>query len=356
MKKRWFFVTAVGLLAAYAFAPRPAPELPMTQSHHGQQGFINPGQAKLNKSLLLYTKMRVTTPHPNQRDNLHHVPVVATELTALQQPLDAPRATWIGHSTVLLQHAGKNVLTDPMFSKRASPSQLIGPGRYFAPSVALNDLPKIDAVVISHNHYDHMDKSSIKHIANQPGWNTQWYVPLENARYLESFGVSRSNIHQLDWWESVSLGDVTFTATPSQHWSKRTAWDTNYALWSAWAIDMGGWKVWFGGDTGYHPQHFAETGKRLGPFDLGIIPIGAYNPQWFMGPMHINPEEAVQIHREVRAKQSFAVHWGTFQLTAEPVHEPAERLRAATENMTEGDFVTLAIGETKTFSIIERQK
>ncbi len=344
---RYALIMLVSLLA-FVFLPRPAPELPMTAEHHTKNGFRNQVGEMPGKSITKYLSMRLKTPHPNQKSNLHKVPVVA----AAKPAAGDKKATWIGHSTLLLQNEGINVLTDPVFSKRASFSQLVGPARYFPPALAIEQLPQIHAVVISHNHYDHMDVDSIRQLAKRPN-PPLWVVPLENARHLRGFGIPEKQIVELDWWQSHTMldGKLTLTATPSQHWSKRSAWDTNYSLWAAFAIDMAGWKLWFGGDTGYNEKTFVEIGERLGPFDVGLIPIGAYDPEWFMGYGHVNPAEALRIHQDIAAKQSVAIHWGTFQLTAEPVHEPPLRLADAlqAQQLPVESFTTMAIGESREF-------
>jgi L-ascorbate metabolism protein UlaG (beta-lactamase superfamily) len=240
-------------------------------------------------------------------------------------------ATWIGHSTVLLQLAGRNVLTDPMFGERASPVGFAGPRRWAPPGVSLADLPPIHTVLLSHNHYDHLDAGSVRALARR--WpEAEWHVPLRLAPLMRHLGVRR--VVERDWWQAAASGPLTVTATPAQHFSGRTPLDRDRTLWCGWVIAAPGRRVLFAGDTGYHPV-FGEIARRLGPFDVALLPIGAYEPRWFMRPAHMNPEEAVQAFGDLRraagAQVLVPIHWGTFNLTDEPRTEPPERARAAWE-------------------------
>jgi len=239
-------------------------------------------------------------------------------------------ATWIGHATTLVQIAGRNVLTDPMFGDRASPLRRVGPRRWVRPGIALERLPGIHTVLLSHNHYDHLDAPSVRAIIER--WpEAAWHVPLGLADTVRQMGVSR--VRAQDWWETTEDGPLTIAATPAQHFSARTPFDRNRTLWSGWTMAGAGRRVFFAGDTGYHPA-FAEIGRRLGPFDLTLLPVGAYEPRWFMRPVHMNPEEAVQAFGDLHADGQpegamLPIHWGTFKLTDEPMDEPPRRTRAA---------------------------
>ena len=230
-------------------------------------------------------------------------------------------ATWIGHSTVLLQIGGLNVLTDPVFSQRAFPVQWMGPRRVMDPALAIDALPPLDLVLLSHNHYDHLDRPAVKRIARaHPG--ATWIAPLGLGRYLRPWGVG--DVIELDWWHETTARGLRVTATPARHFSARRAGDRNRSLWCGFAVALQGMRLWFAGDTAYHPD-FAEIGGRCGPFDLVMIPIGAYEPRWFMERVHLNPEEAVQVYTEVsgtHAPLMLGIHWGTFRLTDEPMDEP----------------------------------
>lgn len=240
------------------------------------------------------------------------------------------RVTWIGHSTVLLQVGGLNVLIDPVFCERASPVQWAGPRRVTAPGLALAALPPIDLVLLSHNHYDHLDASAVRHLAAATP-ETTWVVPLGLARGIGRRGAR--NVVELDWWQRADVRGATITATPARHFSGRWPHDRNRTLWCGFGLSIGGWRGYFAGDTAYH-DGFAEIGARGGPFDLVMMPIGAYEPRWFMQAVHVDPDEAVQAYRDLVSAHAesplplmLAIHWGAFRLTHEPIDQPP--LRAA---------------------------
>ena len=257
--------------------------------------------------------------------------------------------TWIGHATVLLQMEGKNILTDPHFSTYASPLRLAGLQRVVPPGLSLKELPKIDMVVISHDHYDSLDTQTIEKLYDlEQGKETTFFVPLGVKRWFNRRGIRR--VVELDWWESHGQEKFKITAVPAQHWSKRSLFFKNKTLWAGWVVQTKDFNFFFAGDTGYSPI-FREIGRKLGPFDLSAIPIGAYEPRWFMQHHHVSPEEALQIHLDVASKKSVAIHWGTFVLTDEPLDEPPERLKTALKKKQTPDDVFLAIkhGETIIF-------
>ncbi|MFC3150955.1 MBL fold metallo-hydrolase [Litoribrevibacter euphylliae] len=254
---------------------------------------------------------------------IHVLPVDLNKEDVTQNFYDKPRISWIGHSTVLVQYKNISVLTDPIFFDRASPVSFAGPLRAFKPAIALEDLPEIDYAIISHNHYDHLDRLTVEAM----GESTQWLVPLGLKEWFTEQGVQ--SVIELDWWEAYQAKEVTLRLTPAQHWSKRTPWDTNESLWGSWQIQIGDFNSWFGGDTGYNDIQFKEIGSKVGPFDFAMIPIGAYEPRWFMKNMHVNPEESVKIHKDIRSSYSMGIHWSTFQLTAEQIDAPREDLKTA---------------------------
>ncbi|UCD35940.1 MAG: MBL fold metallo-hydrolase, partial [Nitrospiraceae bacterium] len=264
----------------------------------------------------------------------------------LRSNRDRTTLTWIGHATLLLQIQGVNILTDPHFSERASPVQWGGPKRVVPPAIDLEKLPHIDFVLISHDHYDSLDVTTVKRLhARTAGGETTFFVPLGLKRWFARLGIT--NVIEMDWWDEYAIDGMRLVATPMQHWGKRSPFTRNEHLWASWVILGDEFRFYFGGDTGYSP-HFKETGERFGPFDLSALPIGAYEPRWFMKYHHINPDEAVQAHRDLRSKLSVAMHWGTFMLTDEPLDEPPVKLKAALQKqgIPEDEFLVLKHGET----------
>ena len=258
-----------------------------------------------------------------------------------------PSVTWVGHATVLLRVGGLNVLTDPHFSQRASPLSFAGPKRVVPPVPALSELPHIDIVLISHNHYDHLDRESVRRLAAQPGGSPRFFVPLGIKDWFARLGIDE--VAEMGWWDTTELKGLEIHFVPSQHWSKRTLTDANQTLWGGWVVRHPELSFFFAGDSGYS-QDFADIGAKFGGFDLAAIPIGAYAPRWFMQIMHMDPAEAVRVHQDVRARQSLAIHWGTFaNLTDESLYEPPQRLAHALQQagLSERDFFVLRHGETR---------
>ena len=268
---------------------------------------------------------------------------ISSEWRELNLLEDDNYAIWIGHSTFLIKKNGITILTDPIFSERASPFKRIGPKRLIPAAIDLKSIPKIDYVTVSHNHYDHLDEYSIRQISkHQP--NVKFLVPLGLRKLLIEWGVT--DVTELDWWQSVIVKGVTFQPTPVQHWSKRSAFDRNKTLWAGWMTQWEDFSFYFTGDTGYSDD-FKEVSKRLGRPNLAAIPIGAYEPREFMKSSHINPEEAVAVFKDLGAKYAIAIHWGTFKLTLEKMDEPPRRLEQAIENeeVSKAQFRVLQHGE-----------
>ena len=258
-----------------------------------------------------------------------------------------PTVTWVGHATLLIQMDHVTFLTDPIWSDSPSPIAFVGPRRYVEPGIAIEDLPKIDFVVISHNHYDHLDLPTLRKLAERNS-ETRFLVPLGNAKLLEKNEIKR--VEEYDWGESTTLGDITIHCLPARHWSKRSLRDDRKALWSSWAVEGPMRKFYFSGDTGYF-RGFSRIGAALGPFDLVAVPIGAYEPTKMMKESHMNPEEAVQAAIDLGAKRALAIHFGTFDLSDEPVAEPPARFLAAAEEseLTLDASWVFRIGETRSF-------
>jgi L-ascorbate metabolism protein UlaG (beta-lactamase superfamily) len=251
--------------------------------------------------------------------------------------------TFIGHATLLIQTAAGNVLTDPMYSQRAGPLNLLGPRRVRQPAVPFDDLPPISMVLLSHNHYDHCDLRTLRKLAQR--FDPLVITPLGNGPIVRSCGIRR--VEELDWWQEAKTSFLPITLTPAQHFSARGPFDRNRALWGGFLLVADGTHILFAGDTAYAP-FFHDVRQRLGPIDLALLPIGAYEPRWFMQPIHMNPAEAVQAHLDLDASESVGMHFGTFQLTTEGIDEPQRALEEAcrARNVPLSRFRTLRPGES----------
>lgn len=234
-------------------------------------------------------------------------------------------ATFINHATVLLQTPFGNFLTDPVYAERVSPVSWAGPKRHKLPGLAFEKLPKIDFVIVSHNHYDHLDIDTLKRLHD--AFHPMIFVPLGNKELLESAGVSTGI--ELDWWQEHKVSEkVSVTLTPAQHWSARGLFDKFKTLWGSYVVNVDNKKIYFAGDTGYG-KHFARIAERYGPMDLSLLPIGAYQPRWFMKTYHLDPSEAVKAHLDLQSHASLAIHFGTFNLTDEGIDDPPQDLKKA---------------------------
>ena len=248
-------------------------------------------------------------------------------------------ALWIGHSTFLINNGELTILTDPIFSERASPLNFAGPKRLIKPVIKIKDLPEVDVITISHNHYDHLDINSLRKIQKKFP-NVKILVPKGDLKLLRNYNLN--NGFEFLWWEEITFDNTKFIFTPAQHWSARGLRDRNKSLWGSWFIKNEDKNIFHAGDTGYSDD-FMEIRNRLGAVDFAMIPIGAYDPQWFMSYSHVNPEEALNIAKDLDAKKSIGMHWGTFILTDEPVLEPRERLNKIS-NQTNINFYTVIPG------------
>ena len=345
-------------LALPAGAQAPAADVP---AHHREDGYRNRYGDFQPRGLAALLRWKFAAwqdgrPAPPAKPT----PAIVPDLGLIQSNATAgtrmvPTITWIGHATVLAQLGGLNVLTDPIFSTRASPLSFLGPARAQKPGLWLHELPHIDLVLISHDHYDHLDDNSVRALAAQSGGAPLFVVPLGLKAWFAERGIE--NVVELDWWQSHRLGDVEIVLTPVQHWSGRGLTDRMHTLWGGFALFAPQLHLFFAGDTGYSKdfadirEHFAsrQDAAHGGGFDIALLPIGGYEPRWFMQPQHINPDEAVRVHRDLGAKASLGIHWGTFQLTDEPLDEPPRALAAArrAQGVAESAFFTLAIGQTR---------
>jgi len=258
--------------------------------------------------------------------------------------------TFVNHSTFLIQMNGVNILTDPIWSKRASPLRWLGPARVRRPGIEFSDLPDIHLVLISHNHYDHLDVETLKALSKR--FNPVVLVAAGDKQLVQSAGFNK--VYEFDWWEKIQIHpgfEIVFT--PAQHFSARSPFDRHKSLWGGYMILMGGRRIYFGGDSGYS-SHFSEIKRKLGSPNIAFLGIGAYEPRWFMKPMHMNPMEAVKAHNDLGAAQSIGMHFGTFHMSMESIDQPLADLKSAlmNEDVPENRFVTLQEGETRVFSML----
>jgi L-ascorbate metabolism protein UlaG (beta-lactamase superfamily) len=270
---------------------------------------------------------------------------------ARQVPAQELQITFVGHSTVLIQLDGFNILCDPHWSNRASPFAAIGPRRHCAPGLRFEDLPPIDVVLQSHDHYDHFDVPTLRRLGS--AWKPHFIVPLGVRDRLRSNRIAgAAEATELDWWQLVAVSpDLHITAVPARHFSGRTLWDRNMTLWCGYVIEGSFGAVYFAGDTAYGP-HFAEIKRRVPSIRVALLPIGAFKPQWFMRAVHMSPEEALQAHRDLAVETSIGIHFGTFALADDGQMEPLEELKRALNSAREPkpQFCTLGLGEAKHFA------
>lgn len=314
-------------------------------SHHTQHGFKNPSPEFKEISVLDFLKWKIFEGRKGEipdKPKQYHFNTVKNDGRLLRQNTNQSTITWIGHSTLLIQTEGLNILTDPIWSERCSPVPFAGPKRHVAPGVAFENLPPIDVVIISHNHYDHLDKKVIKKLGNKP----LCLVPLGVGKQMKKWGIERYK--ELDWWNSIKVDGLEFVCTPAQHFSGRTAFDRNKSLWCSWVLRGKSKNLYFAGDSGYF-SGFQTIGEQYGPFDVAAIPIGAYMPRWFMAPVHVDPQQAVQVFLDVKAKNFIPIHWGTFDLADEALDAPPKELLAEINKrkLDTASFWILKHGETK---------
>ncbi len=274
---------------------------------------------------------------------------IEPEITKIELSLDWQKlnlseddnyAIWIGHSTFLIKKNGVTIITDPIFSKRASPFKNIGPKRLIPPAIPLDAIPHIDIVTVSHNHYDHLDIHSLKKISKKHP-EAIFLVPAGDEKLLKRKKIK--NVYNFDWWESIEHKGFVITFTPVQHWSKRSLFDRNKSLWGGWFFNHKDYSLYHAGDTGYS-KDFIDTKIKLGSPKYAFIPIGAYDPEWFMAESHVNPEDAVQIMLDLEAEKAFGMHWATFVLTDEDTIEPKIRLEKEIMKYKDLDFISVVPG------------
>ena len=312
-------------------------QYPVSDHCDGERFFNMDPRKRKAGDVLKFLRTRTPRPWPSS------VPVAPTAPPPPRAPAGRIAATFIGHSTFLIQTERSAILTDPVFTTHAGPFGRLGPRRVRRAAHAIADLPAVDLVLLSHNHYDHMQPASLRELDARFG--PAFLTTLGNARFLRRIGLRR--VSELDWWSREQVGDVEVTCTPAQHFSARGPRDRNRTLWGGFGLTVAGKTIYFAGDTGYC-GHFVEIGARLPAIDAAFIPIGAYEPRWFMAPVHVNPEESVRVHRDCRARVSVAMHFGTFRLSDEGIDDPVTDLIAARDaaGVEPKAFLVPEFGET----------
>jgi N-acyl-phosphatidylethanolamine-hydrolysing phospholipase D len=321
-----------------ADAARPPETSSLYAPHHGADGYFTPWGRDDSRGLGAFLRWQFSrNAYAGMPRNA--APRVANDGASLARPLPlgAAELTWVGHATFVVHDGADVFLTDPHFGERA-----LLPARLVAPGVPLAAIPRGAFAVVSHNHYDHLDAFTVDALPA----DFAWFVPRGLAEWFRARG--RENVVELDWWQSAQRGAFTITCLPSQHWSKRIEQATNESLWCAWLIESGGRRYFFAGDTGYF-HGFAEIGRRFGPIDAALLPIGGYEPRWFMDFQHMDPGQALRAFRDLRARTLFPMHWGTFELTDEPPDEAPRELKRQrpSSGVREEEIALLAVGETR---------
>lgn len=307
--------------------------------HKAKGGFVNTSPTFSDDTAILPLLKRYITETRVDATPNTSIPVIAVTAEQLNQlPKNQDSVIRLGHSSIFLQVNGQRWLIDPVFSERASPFSFAGPKRFHQPPIALTDLPEIDGVIISHDHYDHLDKASIKQLATSV---SHFVVPLGVDKHLKDWGVVSEHIHPLDWWQAFKLDDVTITATPTQHFSGRSLFDKNETLWASYVIKSSSSSLYFSGDSGYF-DGFKQIGERFGPFDLTMVETGAYDKDW--ATIHMTPAQSLQAHIDLQGKKMMPIHNGTFDLAFHSWYDPLNQI-AQLASDANVEIVTPKMGE-----------
>lgn len=332
------------LIGVIVMSCASTPKYPLSDHYDGEH-FFNPGRPP-QKSFFEFLKWQWTK---DKKEWPSKVQNTATPVLSQNLSTEDLSATFVNHASYLLQLGKINILTDPVFSERTSPVQWAGPRRVRPPGLELNQLPEIHIVLISHGHYDHLDEGSVRELARK--FNPLFLTPLGNGQYLKEYGAEK--VIELDWWNQAEtvFSDLDIHLVPAQHWTQRGLFGRNKALWGGFYLVYKNFRIYFAGDTGYNQNLFYSIRDKFGDPSLSLLPIGAYEPRWFMQDQHMNPDDAVLAHRDLNSKFSLGIHFGTFQLTDEGFSEPATDLRNALEKykVNPSEFIAPENGQTHQF-------
>ena len=328
---------SIPIFLGYLFSV-PGYKGPVSDHFDGKK-FSNPGnvEAKGLKDLIKWARNR-------EPGIWKEITEITTAIPPVKFADDEIRVTFINHSSFLIQSYGLTFLTDPIWSERASPVSFAGPKRMVPPGIKMEDLPKIDIILLTHNHYDHLDIKALKELSKQH--NPKIYCPLGVGRYLKKKGID--NIQEMDWWDRIPIkDDLTLMCTPAQHFSGRGMFDRDKTLWCGFALMKPDGSIYYSGDTGYG-DFFKDIAEKISPIKLSFLPIGAYKPGWFMAPIHTSPADAVRIHKEMGSQLSIPMHFGTFPLADDGMDDPVNDLKIAmkTEGISETEFIVLQNGQS----------
>jgi len=325
-------------------------QIPGKPMHHTSEGFQNnPYHLSSGNTGVLFILRRVWYSLFPKEMGSHYQLSESENLEQLHASNKNSALTWLGHASFLIRLDGKNILSDPHLTDWAGPIEGFGPKRYTPPGISIENLPPIDIIVISHNHYDHLSKHTLERLPNKA--DIEIVVPLGMKPFFLDIGYTR--VTELDWHESIELGSIKLSAVPSVHHSGRGLFDKNEMLWAAWVIQSQKKKLFFAGDTAYSESIFRDIGKNYGPFDWALVPIGAYSPIELLKQNHVIPEEAVQLGKDIQAKNLVAMHWGTFNLSDEPPDEPPRLFELAGKRLgySAESLWVMNIGETRNLSL-----
>ncbi|MCW7464753.1 MBL fold metallo-hydrolase [Leptospira levettii] len=341
--------TVISLLLSIGLSANILADSKILKTHHAESGYQNPNPNFKRKGfwdVFAWQWDRFFLPYSLDAKSYPEFPIVKNDGSLLQKNQSKLSVTWVGHATTLVQIDGVNILTDPIWSERCSPLSFAGPKRYTPPGISITNLPKIDIIILSHNHYDHTDIPTLKTL--EETFHPLVLTGLGNRKLL--LGAGLKHVKEMDWWEEVTFRSLKLTFTPTQHFSGRSLFDRDETLWGSFMVVGAKEKVYFAGDTGYY-THFKEIANHFGPIDIAILPIGATEPRWLMEPVHIDPNQAVLSFLDLKAKYLVPMHYMTFVLSDEPLDSPVPRTKEAMKQsgISESAFVPLKIGESRFF-------